>query len=374
MKKILGDEDLRRTIPAISIIIPMYNAEKYIGECLNSILAQTFQDFEVIVVDDCSTDKSCDVVESYLPKFNRGGVEKLKLISLKKNSQSGAMPRNIGIRLSRGDYIFLMDDDDAILENALEIFYNTAENFDADIVHCNKHYLQNGDCITKDKTLLKLASKSSFEEFPHTFKLTPSVPERIDKFVERKIRWAPWTHLIRRDLLLKNNLTFPNLSIADDLLFTIKLLLFAKNIIFIPDALYIQRSRSDSHSRMSLSVQKTIHKKIGDVLLGIHDIEKDFNEIEPFANSTEYKYKLFNFITSLESGYIFPLYTQIPVHQLDELVRKEIDEIGSSTALTTFLFARMNIFNIQLIQLQQLLAQKDLQINELKQNAIKNKF
>ena len=59
-----------KTIPAVSIIIPMYNTEKYIGECLDSILAQTFQDFEVIIVDDCSTDNSVAIVESYLPKFN----------------------------------------------------------------------------------------------------------------------------------------------------------------------------------------------------------------------------------------------------------------------------------------------------------------
>ena len=62
-----------KKIPAVSIVIPMYNTEKYIGECLDSILAQTFQDFEVIVVDDCSTDNSRAVVESYLPKFNEGG-------------------------------------------------------------------------------------------------------------------------------------------------------------------------------------------------------------------------------------------------------------------------------------------------------------
>ena len=59
--------------PAISVIIPMYNAEKYIGECLDSILAQTFTDFEVIVVDDCSKDNSAKVVESYAEKFTRGG-------------------------------------------------------------------------------------------------------------------------------------------------------------------------------------------------------------------------------------------------------------------------------------------------------------
>ena len=64
---------MNKNIPAVSVIIPMYNAEKYIGECLDSILAQTFQDFEVIVVDDCSNDKSCEIVESYIEN-RKGGV------------------------------------------------------------------------------------------------------------------------------------------------------------------------------------------------------------------------------------------------------------------------------------------------------------
>ena len=64
---------MNRKIPAVSIVIPMYNAEKYIGECLDSILAQTFQDYEVIVVDDCSTDNSRAIVQNYLPKFDGGG-------------------------------------------------------------------------------------------------------------------------------------------------------------------------------------------------------------------------------------------------------------------------------------------------------------
>ena len=64
---------MKKTIPAISIIIPMYNSEKYIGECLDSILNQTFQDFEVIVVDDCSTDNSCTIVENYIQTHKKGG-------------------------------------------------------------------------------------------------------------------------------------------------------------------------------------------------------------------------------------------------------------------------------------------------------------
>jgi len=68
------------TYPAVSVVIPMYNAEEYVGECLNSLLAQTFQNFEVIVVDDCSTDSSPAIVESYTEKF--GG--RLKLTKTKK--------------------------------------------------------------------------------------------------------------------------------------------------------------------------------------------------------------------------------------------------------------------------------------------------
>ena len=82
----------------ISVVIPMYNAEKYIGDCLDSLLAQTFGDFEVIVVDDCSTDSSCAVVQSYAGKF--GG--RLKLARTEKNSGGGGyVPRNIGLNLSR---------------------------------------------------------------------------------------------------------------------------------------------------------------------------------------------------------------------------------------------------------------------------------
>lgn len=74
--------------PAVSLIIPMYNVEKYIGELLDSILAQTFKNFEVILVDDCSTDNSHEIAESYLPKFAEnihGGGLGYKIVTLEKN-------------------------------------------------------------------------------------------------------------------------------------------------------------------------------------------------------------------------------------------------------------------------------------------------
>jgi hypothetical protein len=107
-------------ISAISVIIPMYNSEKYIGECLDSLLAQTFQDFEVIVVDDCSTDDSVVIVESYAQKFSG----RLKLAKTEINSGGGGyVPRNIGLSLSSGEYFYFLDADDFIVEMALEIFH-----------------------------------------------------------------------------------------------------------------------------------------------------------------------------------------------------------------------------------------------------------
>ena len=111
-------------IPAISVIIPMYNAEKYIGECLDSILAQTFQDFEVIIADNCSTDNSTKVVERYLKKRSQ-----IQLVRTKFHADGAGIPRKTAIGLSRGEYIFFMDSDDAIVEDALEKIYTTALKF-----------------------------------------------------------------------------------------------------------------------------------------------------------------------------------------------------------------------------------------------------
>ena len=125
---------------AVSVIIPLYNAKKYIGECLDSLLLQTFKDFEVIVVDDCSTDNSCAIVEEYAPKF--GG--RLKLTKTEKNSGGGGyVPRNMGLKLARSKYIQFLDADDFLLGSALETLYNVAEEYDADVVHIRSYYRVN---------------------------------------------------------------------------------------------------------------------------------------------------------------------------------------------------------------------------------------
>ena len=114
----------------ISVIISLYNYEKYIGECLESLLGQTFQSFEIIVVDDCSTDNSIAIIKSYFSKFNG----RLRLTKTKVNTGGGGEPRNLGFRFSIGKYVFFMDADDALVKTGLEEMYTLAEKYDADVV------------------------------------------------------------------------------------------------------------------------------------------------------------------------------------------------------------------------------------------------
>ena len=120
--------------PAISVVVPMYNVERYIKICINSILAQTFTDFEIVIVDDASPDNSYNICHELY-----GNNEKVRIVRHEKNQ--GLEPaRNTGIKNSRGKYICFVDSDDAILPNALEILYNVAEKTDANVVHTSGYF------------------------------------------------------------------------------------------------------------------------------------------------------------------------------------------------------------------------------------------
>ena len=102
--------------PAISVVVPMYNVERYIKICINSILAQTFQDFEIVIVDDASPDNSYNICSELY-----GNNEKIRIVRHEKNQGLGPA-RNTGINNSRGKYIYFVDSDDAILPMLLKFF------------------------------------------------------------------------------------------------------------------------------------------------------------------------------------------------------------------------------------------------------------
>jgi len=109
-----------RQVGLISVIVPMYNAEKYLAECVDSVLAQTYPDFEVILVNDGSTDSTEDIAQQYAAKDNR-----VRVVTQPNAGLSGA--RNTGIEQAKGEYLFFLDADDALSSEALEYLYQACE-------------------------------------------------------------------------------------------------------------------------------------------------------------------------------------------------------------------------------------------------------
>ena len=338
---------MKKTIPAVSIIIPMYNTEKYIGECLDSILAQTFTDYEVIVVDDCSTDKSCEVVESYLPKFNGKEVDKLQLIRSKKNSGGlSGEPRNTGIRFSVGEYLFFMDSDDVIVENALEEFNRLIKKFDVEVLYCTKYYVNTAEFSLKDKLGLKVASTDEINE---PVLMSNNLKERLDKFCEKKYISFSWNQFFKRAFIAKNNIKFPPLRCGTDYFFGLYALCLAKNILCVPNLWYVWRqTNKDSITKAALSADKMLHRWVDSLFKGINIIDTLIYKIKFFSEHPEYKHRLYELLIYYHTHRVANLYAQIPAYQLDGLIRRELDEVEDKTALTAFLFARMNVLNVQL--------------------------
>ena len=361
---------MKKTIPAVSIIIPMYNAEKYIGECLDSILAQTFQDFEVIVVDDCSTDNSCAIVESYLPKFNQymWATDKLQLIRSDKNSGSPGIPRNLGIILSRGEYIMFVDADDAITSTATEELYSIAKKLDVDVVHAEKCYQFSGDRLTTNKNYLeeKAIIPVDFVDKP-TF--MPENPiERLQILEAHKFDWSTCHNFVRRDFILKYGIKFPNNRVQEDTIFAIYLLCLAKKIVRVPNIFYIYRYRQDSICRPESSPPEKRISKWGNAMFkSIPLFDKFMDTHDLFNGHPDYKYALFDFLVKYIADPACNLYSHFPAYQIDELIRKELNEVEDKTALTAFFFARMNVLNMQLNRQNAIIQQMQAYIQQQNQ-------
>ena len=300
-------------------------------------------------------------------------MERLHLVRSEKNSGGAGTPRNIGLKYSYGQYIFLMDADDTIVDTALDELYKTAEEFNADIVHCEKNFQAPDETATTDKKLLKEVFQSrnddAFVKAPTV--ISNDVADKTKLFLEGKFWWAPWSHLIKRDLLMEQDIKFSNLSIADDLIFSFFIMIAAKKIVYVPSIVYVWRVLKNSNSREISDPAKTVHRRAGDIFKGITLLDEFTGKFEFFKSHPDYKQSIFEFFTLNQLNYLYHIYAQIPAWQLDGLIRRELAEVKDKTALTAFLFARMNLLNVQLLRAQNLLRQQPKEVQDFqRQNEI----
>lgn len=219
----------------LSIIVPCYNVEEYLPKCLESILNQTYKDFELICINDESSDKTLEIIEAYAKKDAR-----VKIINQKKKGISVA--RNEGLKQSVGKYIGFVDSDDFIEPETYEVAIKTLEEKKADIVYWGTKIEVSETSNISEKTVRKV-------ETYHKLKRTGLILG-ADEIINN-VTFTIWNKLFKKEIITENKIEFPLGRFFEDNEFILKYLLFC-NSMYCLDRLYyhyVQRKKSVMNSK-----------------------------------------------------------------------------------------------------------------------------
>ncbi len=222
----------------LSVIIPVYNTAKWLGECLDSILRQKAFDLEIVCVDDGSTDESPEILRTYSERDSR-----IKVITQENRGLSAA--RNAGLETARGEYIWLLDSDDTINPDSLESVRQAVEKYGKPEVVCfpAAHSFTDpgyqGTRKERQKRERPDSQLSGINTGPRTMQI----------LLEEKRRWiVVWIYMIRRDFAEKNRLRFlESLRLHEDMPFVLQMFREAVSVIYIPAVVVNRRIREGSN-------------------------------------------------------------------------------------------------------------------------------
>ena len=243
----------------VSIIVPVFNVEQYLRTCLDSILHQTFQDFELILVDDGSTDLSGHICDEYAAKHD------CIIVQHKKNAGPNAARIN-GIKLAEGKFITFIDSDDWIESKHIELLVNSLKEKNADIVQCD--YFINND---NKQTYIK-NEPSSYE-----------TKDLILQFLSGTIHAGLPLKMVRKELFLIESFAFPKADFNEDLHTSISLLMNAKKFIYVPSSTYHYRMNANSITNTRTKDSRL--KKYKEFVTNMEDI---YNRLQ-LRNDTDIK-------------------------------------------------------------------------------------
>ena len=215
-------------MPKVSVIIPIYNAAEFLGECLDSVLAQTLTDIEVICVNDGSPDNSLEILREYEKKDSR-----IKIID-QKNQGAGAA-RNHGMSVARGEYLSFLDSDDFFDRDMLKDAYEAAHDCGADVCVFDADLFNH-----TTKTFRKCTWAFRRQFFPNRNPFSP-LDEDVRENIFRMFNGWPWDKLFRREFVQKIGLQYQNLRTTNDMFFVFIGLARAKKIVTVDKVLAHQR-------------------------------------------------------------------------------------------------------------------------------------
>lgn len=207
-------------LPKVSVIVPVYNAERYLPKCLMSLKAQTLKEIEFILVDDCSTDNSRVICEEFAKLDSR-----FKVIRHNYNGGS-SVARQTGLNVAKGKYVIICDADDWTEPRIYEDLFESAEKNNADISICDYFVNYDNGIQTQIDHYLPIGSKE----------------EKIKITLIQKFPPASWVKLIRRDFMINNNIDYEQgINMGEDYLILVKMMLYEPRIVKVNAPLYHYR-------------------------------------------------------------------------------------------------------------------------------------
>ena len=275
----------------ISILIPIYNVEKYLHQCLNSVVNQTLKDIEIICINDGSTDHSLDIIKEFASKDSR-----IKVIDKKNTGYGHSM--NQGLKLAQGEYIGIVESDDFAELNMFETLYNTANNTEAEVVKSN-YWSQAGGKFVYSEYLKKQPYEKIFsprQDNPQIFNCFPNI----------------WSGIYNREFLLKNNIDFNETPGASyqDVAFIFKVWACAEKVFLIKEAFLHYRRDNPNSSVKSPNKAYCIFDEFNEIKRFLSN-HKDFSDPCNYMFSV-YKYNEFesNF-RRIDDKFKFEFYKRI---------------------------------------------------------------
>ena len=224
---------MKNNLSLISIIIAFYNEEKYLERCLNSILNQTYNNIEVILINDGSTDNSLQIVQKYVNKF-----ERIKIFSIENSGAAEA--RNIGLKNITSKYVTFLDADDCLAPNMMQVFASEIETTNADLLLCDFH-------IFSEDGINEMPSK-----WHNSYSSIKKSSDLATVFYKEGIVETIWSKVFLTSIA--KNITFDKeLKLFDDRPFVLEFILSSKSVSFIPIKLIYNYCRNSSLTRRILS-------------------------------------------------------------------------------------------------------------------------
>ena len=246
----------------VSIIIPVYNVEKYLHKCLDSVINQTLKEIEIIVVNDGSKDNSQNIIDDYASKDSR-------IISLIKKNGGQGSARNYGLKHAKGEFVTFVDSDDYVDFKMCEELYNNAKKNNSDLVF--------SDCMCVDENYNYLILDNNTNLEANNLK---------KKFLISQ--FGPCFKLIKLDILKKNKLFFPNIRAYEDISIVPAWILFSNNISYLDKKLYYYFIRQGSTMK-----QIVYNKKLEDIFISLELLFDSFlknDKLETYNSELEWIY------------------------------------------------------------------------------------